>query len=206
MSKFEAIQKKLAEAFSNFEAVSQIELNPSPETCITDYKGQSYIIVNIQLSESQCSILDNKTQKTIDIDDTKIFEKIFKIINAQQLGFIPIDGKKGLLGFGDSHCDFIFFDNQDFCFVEFKVDTKSPKKVDHNRKKAVRQLGNTINLFDQKLENDYQQFNLEAYVCTPDFYPKRNVTWEILANDFLEEYGINLFETREKICQEVTEE
>jgi uncharacterized protein (UPF0179 family) len=202
MSKFEAIQKKLAEAFNNFEAVSQIELNPSPEICITDYKGQSYIIVNIQLSESQCLILDRKTEKTIDFDKAKIF----KIINAQTLGFIPIDGKTGLLGFGDSHCDFIFFDNQDFCFVEFKVDTKSPKKVDHNRKKAVRQLGNTINLFDQKLENDYQQFNLEAYVCTPDFYPKRDVSWETLANDFLEKYGIDLFETREKFCRQIAKE
>ena len=93
MNKFEAIQKKLAEAFSNFEAVSQIELNPSPEICITDYKGQSYIIVNIQLTESQCSILDRKTEKTIDFDKAKIF----KIINAQKLGFIPIDGKTGLL-------------------------------------------------------------------------------------------------------------
>jgi uncharacterized protein (UPF0179 family) len=76
MSKFEAIQKKLAEAFNNFEAVSQIELNPSPEICITDYKGQSYIIVNIQLSESQCLILDNKTEKTIDFDKAKIFKII----------------------------------------------------------------------------------------------------------------------------------
>ena len=202
MNKFEAIQKKLAEAFSNFEAVSQIELNPSPEICITDYKGQSYIIVNIQLSESRCSIIQNNHEKTIEFNQ----EKIFNIMNAQQFGFIPIDGKKGLLGFGDSHCDFVFFDNQDFCFVEFKVDATSPRKVNHNRKEAVRQLGNTINLFDQKLEKDYQQFNLEAYVCTPDLYPKRDVSWENLANDFLEKYGIDLFETREKICQQFSEE
>jgi uncharacterized protein (UPF0179 family) len=202
MSKFEAIQKKLAEAFSNFEAVSQIELNPSPEICITDYKGQSYIIVNIQLSESQCSILDRKIEKTIDFDKAKIF----KIINAQTLGFIPIDGKSGLLGFGDSHCDFIFFDNQDFCFVEFKLNATSDKKINKKRKEAVYQLGNTINLFDQQLDNDYKQLNLKAYVCSPDFYPRNDAAWESFVNDFLENYGIDLFETREKICQEVTEE
>jgi len=201
MSKFEAIQKKLAEAFSNFEAVSQIELNPNPEICITDYKGQSYIIVNIQLSESLCSIIDEKTEKNIDFDKAKIF----KIINAQKLGFIPIDGKTGLLGFGNSHCDFIFFDNQDFCFVEFKLNATSDKKINKKRKEAVDQLGNTINLFDQQLDNDYKQLNLKAYVCSPDFYPRNDTAWDSFVSDFLETYGIDLFETREKICQQDSE-
>jgi hypothetical protein len=110
MNKFEAIQEKLIQVFSDkFETIAQIEINPNSEIYIVDYQGQSYIIVDIQLSHSQCSIIQNNHEKTIEFNQ----EKIFNIINAQQLGFIPIDGKKGLLGFGDSHCDFIFFDNQD---------------------------------------------------------------------------------------------
>lgn len=203
MNKFEAIQEKLIQVFPDkFETIAQIETNPNSEIYIVDYQGQSYIIVDIQLSYSQCSIIQNNHEKTIEFNQ----EKIFNIINVQQLGFIPIDGKKGLLGFGDSHCDFIFFDNQDFCFVEFKVNATSERKVDKNRTKAIEQLENTINFFDQKLERDYQKLNLEAYVCTPDSYPKDNPSWKKLAQDFLEKNGLDLFETREKICQEVAKE
>ncbi len=117
------------------------------------------------------------------------------------VGFIPIDGKKGLLGFGDSHCDFVFFDGNDFCFVEFKLNATSLKKVDENRNKAIKQLSNTIDLFDDKLAKNYEGLNLEAYVCTPEFYPRFNSSWAGFAEEFLEKYGIPLFEINDKTCQ-----
>lgn len=197
MNKFEAIQKNLAEVFDKFESFFQLELNPHPEILITDYKGQSYIILSIQLSDSQCSIIKNNIPTIIDFDDTKVF----KILNTESIGFIPIDGKTGLLGFGDSHCDFIFFDNEYFCFIEFKLNATSQRKIEKNRKKAIKQLENTINLFDQKLARNYQQFNLEAYICTPDTYPRDNTSWKKLAQDFLENNEIPLFEAKEKNCQ-----
>jgi hypothetical protein len=65
MNKFEAIQEKLIQVFSDkFETIAQIETNPNSEIYIVDYQGQSYIIVDIQLSYSQCSIIQNNHEKT----------------------------------------------------------------------------------------------------------------------------------------------
>ncbi|WP_200888927.1 hypothetical protein [Aphanizomenon flos-aquae] len=93
-----------------------------------------------------------------------------------------------------------FFDENDFCFVEFKLNATSLRKVDANRDKAIKQLTNTIDLFDKKLNGNYADLNLEAYVCTPEFYPRFNSSWIAFAKDFLEEYGFELFEINNKIC------
>ncbi len=95
----------------------------------------------------------------------------------------------------------MFFDENDFCFVEFKLNATSVRKINKNRIYAVEQLKNTINLFDNNLDKNYGGLNLEAYVCTPEFYPRLNASWQELAQDFLEEYGIPLFEINDKTCK-----
>jgi hypothetical protein len=55
-------------------------------------------------------------------------------------------------------------------------------------------------LFDFKLNRNYAGLNLEAYVCTPEFYPRFNSSWIALAGNFLEEYGFEPFEINNKIC------
>lgn len=77
------------------------------------------------------------------------------------------------------------------------------RKVNKNRVDAIGQLKNTINLFDEKLERNYAGLNLEAYVCTPEFYkyPAFNSSWQELAEEFLEENGIPLFERNDKTCK-----
>ncbi|MFO5476844.1 MAG: hypothetical protein ACLBM2_23625, partial [Dolichospermum sp.] len=130
--------------------------------------------------------------------------KLFNISNAKMVGFIPIDGKKGLLRFGNSHCDFIFFDENDFCFVEFKLNATSEEEraISKNREKAIDQLTNTISWFNLKLNRNYAGLNLEAYVCTPEFYPRFNSSWIALARKFLEEdHGFPVFEINYKICE-----
>ena len=203
MNQFESIQHSLTKAFSNFQAVFQIKINPCSEIFILEYQGQSFIVEKFILDTEQVIINIDGTEIIIDNFDDK---KTFKIANAQIFGFIPIDGKKGLLGFGKSYCDFIFFDNQDFCFVESKLNATSERKVNKKRQEAVEQLGNTVEEFNQKLNNNYQLFNLEAYICSPDFYPRNDATWETFARKFLEKYQIDLFETREKFCRQVSEE
>lgn len=198
MNQFKSMQHSLTQAFNNFQAVFKIELNPCSEILILEYQGQSFIVEKI---------IPNAAQVTININGAKIIvnnfdeTKTFKIVNAQILGFIPIDGKEGLLGFGKSYCDFIFFDNQDFCFVESKLNATSERKVNKKRQEAVEQLGNTVEEFNQGLDNNYQLFNLEAYVCSPNFYPRNDATWETFARKFLEKYHIDLFEAREKFCR-----
>ena len=195
MSKFEDIKELLATAFDNFSDVLQIEMRS--EFSMIDYQGQSFIIININSDDNTFTIKLNGVDTVKNGFD---ITKLFNVINAKVVGFIPIDGKKGLLGFGDSHCDFVFFDENDFCFVEFKLYATSLRKVDKNRDKAINQLTNTIDLFDNKLVRNYAGLNLEAYVCTPEFYPRFNSSWIAFAKDFLEEYGFELFEINYKIC------
>ena len=196
MSKFEDIKELLSTAFDNFYDVLEIEVRS--EFSIIDYKGQSFIIKNISSDDNTFTIKLNGVDT---VENGFDITKLFNVINAKIVGFVPIDGKKGLLGFGDSHCDFVFFDENDFCFVEFKLNATSLRKVDANRDKAIKQLTNTIDLFDKKLNGNYADLNLEAYVCTPEFYPRFNSSWIAFAKDFLEEYGFELFEINNKICK-----
>jgi hypothetical protein len=196
MRKFEDIKELLANAFDNFSDVLEIEMRS--EFSIIDYKGQSFIIININSDDDTFTIKLNGVDT---VENGFDITKLFNVINAKMVGFIPIDGKKGLLGFGDSHCDFVFFDENDFCFVEFKLNATSLRKVDANRDKAIKQLTNTIDLFDKKLNGNYADLNLEAYVCTPEFYPRFNSSWIAFAKDFLEEYGFELFEINNKTCK-----
>jgi len=196
MSKFEDIKELLSTAFDNFSDVLEIEIRS--EFSIIDYQGQSFIIINHNSDDDTFTIKLNGVDSVKNSFD---ITKLFNVINAKVVGFIPIDGKRGLLGFGDSHCDFVFFDENDFCFVEFKLDATSLRKVDKNRDKAINQLTNTIDLFDNKLVRNYAGLNLEAYVCTPEFYPRFNSSWIAFAKDFLEEYGFELFEINNKICK-----
>lgn len=196
MSKFDDIKELLSNAFPNFADVLEIELRE--EFSVTDYKGQSFIIVSIDFDDNTFILKINGVETIINGFDRS---KLFNIINAERVAFIPIDGKQGLLGYGDSHCDFVLFDETDFCFVEFKLNATSLRKVNKNRVDAIRQLKNTIDLLDNKLDRNYAGLNLEAYVCTPEFYPRLNASWQALAQDFLEEYGIPLFESNYKTCK-----
>jgi hypothetical protein len=121
MSKFEDIKELLANAFDNdkFKFSDVLEIEMRSEFSIIDYQGQSFIIINHNSDD------DTFTIKLNGVDSVKNgfdITKLFNVINAKMVGFVPIDGKKGLLRFGDSHCDFVFFDENDFCFVELKLD------------------------------------------------------------------------------------
>ena len=196
MTEFDEITSYLIQRIENLEKILQID--EREEVSITDHKGQSFIIIHIQDDTQACTITANEIEIVIDNFD---ITKIFKISNIWKLGFIPIDGRKGLLGFGTSHCDCVFFDKSDFCFFEFKFNATSTKKVTENRCKAINQLSNTIDYFDARLDKNYLELNLEAYVCTLEFYPRDDAAWKSLAIEFLENYGIELFESNHKICK-----
>ena len=202
MSKFEDIDIKelLSTAFNNLSDVLEIEMRS--EFSMIDYQGQSFIIININSDDNTFTIKLNGVDTVKNGFD---ITKLFNVINAKVVGFIPIDGKKGLLGFGDSHCDFVFFDENDFCFVEFKLNATSEEEraIRNNRRDAIGQLTNTISWFNFKLNRNYAGLNLEAYVCTPEFYyPRSNSSWGELARKFLEEdHGFPVFEIKYKICE-----
>jgi hypothetical protein len=198
MSKIELLSKRISEIrdFQKFKHVFCTE-ERKEFAILSDYKGQSYVIINH--NEETCTIKVNDIETIIERDDTKLFQ----IYNAKQVIFIPIDGKEGLLAHIDSFCDAILFDVTDFCFIEFKLNAISAEEsaVRKNRKKAISQLSNTIDLFDEKLARDYEGLNLEAYVCTPLVYPRNDASWKKLSVEFLEKYSIPIFETNEKMCK-----
>lgn len=109
MSKFQLIKEHLSNSFDKLNDILEIELRE--DFSIIDHKGQSFIIVSINF--------ENNTF-TIKLNGKEIVEpnfepaKLFNIKNSKILGFIPIDGRKGLLGFGDSHCDFVFLMKMNF--------------------------------------------------------------------------------------------
>lgn len=192
MPKFDTLKTRINADFEGIESYLQIEM--SELFSIIDYKNEgSFILKNDKIAfKGENIVLLN--------EDKNMF---FCIKNNKKIGFIPIDGKQGFLGFGDSHCDYILFDENDFCFVEMKLNANSEgeRAIRKNRKKAAEQLSHTITFFDEKLSRNYEGLTQEAYISTPPFYPRRNASWEQMAVEFMEIYGIQLFESNEKICK-----
>jgi len=133
--------------------------------------------------------------ETVTLDESKVFY----IYNSPTVDFVPIDGNQGLLN-GSSNCDFVFYNEVNFCFVELKLNATSMEEraIRKNRVKAANQLTNTIAYFDAILGKDYSGLNLEAYISTPDMYPRENTAFQSVKVKFLETTGIELFESREK--------
>jgi hypothetical protein len=197
MSKIDELSDRISNCpdFQKFRQVSTVK-QETDFVIVSDYQGQSYIGTST-IDNGTLLIEFKGTPTIIQRDDSKLF----LVKNVTECMFIPVDGKYGLLGFGDSYCDAIIFDNQDFCFIEFKLNATSMNKVIKNRIKAISQLANTIAFFDTKLLQNYQGLSLEAYVCTPETYPRNDASWKELSINFLEEYGIPLFEMNEKTCR-----
>lgn len=145
---------------------------------------------------------EQKSGTSMIVEQVDENDKFFSVINPNQevIHFIPIDGKNGMLRYDDSYCDAIIFEDHFFSFLEFKLNATSLAELSirKNRLKAVRQLVNTIQFFDEKLGRNYQGLTLEAIIATPDIYPRADATWISIATDFLEEYGIPLYEDRKK--------
>ena len=170
-----------------------------PTDCITTEKGKLFYIDDNKVI-GKCIVLKGFTYSPIEE------QKYFKIINENEkiVSVWAVDGC--FLSSGQKErCDCIFFDDNDFCFVEFKFNATSlhPDSVKYNRKKAISQLKSTFEMIQTKFSEfsyTFMGFNLEAYVCTPDNYPHKNTAISDYAVEFLEEYGIKLYEKNEKIC------
>jgi len=197
MGKFDSFHKHLLSVFAQLPGVLQIELRESFH--VIDYKGQSYVIQNFGQDNTPSVIL---VDGVVSIIDNSERDKNFEITNfKKKTGFIPIDGKKGLLNLEEAQCDFAFFDEHDLCFIEFKLNATSLQSsaITKNRWKSFNQLSNTVNLFDQKLNKNYEGLAREAYVCTPETYPRDDNEWKSLRVAFLEKHGVPLYEENHKI-------
>ena len=222
MNKIDSVHADLSKIFDNLDDFLQFE--KKPEVYVFEYETnkKTYLATKVISSDTQFIIYVKKGNKVneVIINSPEDDPKIFKIKNVTRIAFIPVDGQLlKLKSYKGRRCDFIFFDNNNFCFVEFKLNAKSDnlQTIQGNREDASNQLGDTIEFFNQKfLEyfkqtfiDFYQDMNLEAYMCTPQFYeqfPSRNTNGEFFLVDFYDKHQVALFEAREKDCQEVAKE
>lgn len=131
------------------------------------------------------------------IDTTRLF-KVFNHRN-EKIALWAVDGCFFQKGRGPEHCDCIFFNNIDFCFAEFKFNstTTNLQTIKDNREKAINQLRSIILMIDERfaiLNYNYLGYNIEAYLCTPETYPSKNTAISDFAVEFIENYGVSLFE------------
>lgn len=171
------------------------------------------------IKPSECLTFEDSTE-TFYIEDNKvlgfcrfIYEtdadldvyRSFKIENlTDKLALWPIDGKFFGYGQGPARCDCVFFNNTHFCFAEFKFNatTSDLQLILQHREKAIAQLRSTIELVNEKFDAnslDYLKYTLEAYLCTPVAFPSKNTSISDFAVEFLENYGISLYEQNYKL-------
>ncbi len=188
--KTEQIIEQLDRAFAN-RAVK-------PSSCI-DRSSNSILYIDDNKEKGFCIFAD----VNLELDQSSMF----KINNQSQQDILlfAVDGKFIKTGTPAKRCDCIFFSNQHFCFAEFKFNATSlkPETVLENRTKAIEQLEASIILIDEAFEKhkyDFLGLNREAYLCTPETYPRKNTAISDFAVLFLENFGVQLFELNEKTC------
>lgn len=119
--------------------------------------------------------------------------------NQDTINHISIDGcflTPETEYFGEK-CDLAVFNNEKFCFVELKTNAYSSSNVGNNLRKARRQLGATINYFDNE-GVDFSNHNLEAIiVLRNNLYPSNQAGINERRRWFYDEYEVDLFERRE---------
>ncbi len=98
-------------------------------------------------------------------------------------------------------CDCLVFDDNYLCFVELKIEVgrrQSTRKL----RDARDQLGASIQFFRENLLCDPStsvDYKLEAYAIMQDnVYPRNSASRNIVFVQFLEKYGVELFETNTK--------
>ena len=139
MSKIDLICKNLTLEFPNLNEC--LEITKEQKICFTDYKNDGSFIIDFDQTNQPFIKLDGITYLGV-VDESKIFT----VKNVKRIAFLPVDGRKGLIGFGTSQCDFVLFDENDFCFLEFKLNATSigERAIRNNRKEAVKLIQEII--------------------------------------------------------------
>ncbi len=130
-------------------------------------------------------------------------EQTFRIVNEKQkiIAILAMDGN-GLVGNTQSSCDAVLLDEVYCCFVEMKYNAtaRGGNAISRNQQKAIKQLKNTITLWDTALGsitffNDYKR---EAYIGEPSHYPKSTAYVNTKKIELLEQYNTMLFQSSSK--------
>jgi len=158
----------------------------------TDNRIEFFISENDDTSRSHIVPISNTT---IDID--KCF--IVKNSNNKTINHLSIDACLLTIehGYTGEKCDFITFSDDKFCFVELKSNAEKRRATSQNLKKARKQLGATINHFDDN-EIDFSEYVLEAYIVLKNrLYPANSASIQQRKIQFYNDYEVELIESSE---------
>jgi hypothetical protein len=178
-----------------------------PSDCITTSQNENLFIEDVK--EQKCVFVDEKG-----VEKEYLAQKTFTIHNPNRksISLWAIDGcfvksGKTLSQKYANPCDCAFGSDNLLCLVEFKLEATSlvPAQVEKNRNKAKLQLESTVLFIRDTLgQTDklmIENYEVEAYICTPPTYPQKNTAISDMAIEFLETYGVALFEKSEKIIE-----
>lgn len=164
-----------------------------PSVCIS-FESENIFFIDDNETDGYCVILKDNEE----LIDTS---RLFKVVNPQneKIAVWAVDGCFFQKGKGPAHCDCIFFNNKDFCFAEFKYNssTTNLQTIKNNREKAISQLRSMISMIENKFVEsnfNYLGYDLEAYLCTPETYPSKNTAISDFAVEFIETFGVRLYE------------
>lgn len=153
--------------------------------CIEEYREPQFWIHDPK-GNIKCVIHLEKQEKF----DFEVINKEEKLINFLAIDQCILDDTDG------TKCDLALFDDTTFCFVEIK---NARKNKGNHRNKALKQLGQTITLFKEKLE--MANYALEARVCfsSSKTFPRLTAQRMVKIKRFQDQFGARLTEGNQKV-------
>jgi hypothetical protein len=155
--------------------------------CYTKRRQASFWV----LDKTPCIVLDNpdtfQKRKAIEVSQT-----IEKNKTLEEVGFIAID----MCLIQESNCDFVVFKNKNMIFCEDKMNMSSKERLEDNAEKAMQQIGNSKQYFNEKL---FGLGKVEAFIGVPDMFTKNPNAYRSLQQKLTNEFKMSI-----KIGQKVT--
>ncbi|MEM7539442.1 MAG: hypothetical protein AAF639_45215 [Chloroflexota bacterium] len=171
------------------------ELYPDrTKNCIDMENDQQLIVYEGDDSRSYLrAISEDESDSIIGFKITNNKCKSIHLLAVDACFFHSSDEKK--------RCDCLIFDNYTLCFVELKTNARRHRAT--KRLKGVRnQIAASIQFFKTHILSDSRvvdKYELEAYVVMKDnVYPRSRPSHQATLLDFLEQYGVELFEQNTK--------
>lgn len=172
--------------------------NTLPSTCIS-MNTSEYTLVQDNYVSNVCIFVS-----PLNFEEAEIERSFFSIYNPnlKPVYLWAIDGCF-MRTSDEMRCDCSLFTESEFCFVEFKLNasTATLSGIKKNRRKAYKQLKTTVNLLFNALtlkNLTLGDVTLEAYICTPPVWPSNDTSLDSERIEFLEHYGVSLFEKNNK--------
>jgi hypothetical protein len=205
MSQFEAFKTRIQSVFNNRNISDSLEDVVNEKFEIIDflrsahqYRGRSFILHN---DDNGYFIILKRNNNRFDLSEEEITHVVRVHNLTNSLCFLPIDGKGTIMPKG-SYCDFTFFNNSFLILGEFKTEglSEHPATIRRNRENATKQLANTIQFFNEALQNNnYEGLYPIAIVIAPPHYPRINPNIQQMRDEFLQLNKVELYEITNEI-------